>query len=85
MEEIKAPFTDEQVKSLNEFQKKGRFHPFTCCSPSNIKECKRRNNEGDTWEEKEGMLIATKDGWVCPCGKYKQDWAHKFMTENQNR
>ena len=30
MEIIKAPFTEEQVKYLNEYQKSGRFHPFTC-------------------------------------------------------
>ena len=29
-EEINAPFNDEQVKALNEFQNAGRFHPFTC-------------------------------------------------------
>lgn len=29
----------------------------------------------------EGILIATKEGWVCPCGYYKQDWAHTFMAE----
>lgn len=83
MDQIKAPFTDEQVKALNEFQKKGRFHPFTCCSPQEIKECKRANDEGDTYEEKQGILIATNEGWVCPCGKYKQEWAHKLMIESR--
>lgn len=27
---LQAPFTDEQVKNLNAFQKAGYFHPFTC-------------------------------------------------------
>ncbi len=27
-----------------------------------------------------GTLTATTEGWVCPCGKYKQDWAHKIMS-----
>jgi hypothetical protein len=27
---IKAPFTDEQVKSLNDYQSSGVFHDFTC-------------------------------------------------------
>lgn len=27
---IKAPFTDDQVKHLNEYQNNDRFHPFTC-------------------------------------------------------
>ena len=32
-------------------------------------------------EENEGILIAQEDGWICPCGEYRQDWAHAFMTE----
>ena len=27
---IKAPWTDEQVKNLNDYQGAGVFHPFTC-------------------------------------------------------
>lgn len=27
---LKAPWTDEQVKNLNDYQNSGRFHPFTC-------------------------------------------------------
>jgi hypothetical protein len=46
---------------------------------------KRANDEGDTYEEKQGILIATNEGWVCPCGKYKQQWAHKLMIEPQTR
>lgn len=76
----KAPFTQEQVDKLNDYQRNGKMHPFTCCSPSDIKECKRRSGEGSTYEEKEGILIATVEGWVCPCGKYKQDWSHSFMS-----
>lgn len=71
---IKAPFTDEQVKALNEYQTKGRFHPFTCCSPESVTECLRIKGTA------EGLLTATNDGWICPCGKYKQDWAHEFMA-----
>lgn len=78
---INTPFSDDQVDKLNNFQKQGQFHPFTCCSPPEIKECYRANNIGDTWEENEGILKATNDGWVCPCGKYTQKWAHNFMTE----
>jgi hypothetical protein len=28
----------------------------------------------------DGVLIATLNGWVCPCGEYRQDWAHDFMA-----
>jgi hypothetical protein len=65
---IKAPFTDEQVKNLNEFQNSGIFHPFTCP--------RKHADEGDT------NLVATKEGWFCPhpgC-VYTQDWAHDFMA-----
>lgn len=80
--QIKAPFTDEQVKALNEFQHHGRVHPFTCCSPEEISECLRAKPRGTMdYATSEGMLIATNDGWVCPCGKYTQEWAHEFMTQ----
>ena len=77
LEKIEAPFTQEQVQKLNEYQRNGRFHPFTCCSPSDIIKCERAklgNGMG-------GLLIATKEGWVCPCGGYKQNWSHSFMAE----
>ena len=72
METIKAPFTDEQVASLNEYQQLGLMHPFTCCSHDG---CKKDATV------KHGILIASNEGWTCPCGKWKQDWAHKFMTD----
>jgi hypothetical protein len=72
-DKIKVPFTDSQVEKLNQYQEKGFFHPFTCCSAGSEEKCERRNHKG------EGLLIATNEGWVCPCGEYKQDWAHTFM------
>lgn len=73
---IKAPFTKEQTINLNTYQFAGYMHPFTCCSPDNIPECERRAKKSD------GMLLVEEDGyWKCPCGKYKQDWAHSFMAE----
>ena len=72
-----SPFTDEQVEKLNTFQNNSQgCHPFTCCSPDSISGCLRRSVK-----EEEGILIASNDGWVCPCGEYKQDWAWKFMIE----
>lgn len=61
---MEAPFTDKQVKELNELQQDSRFHGYTCNG------CVR--SEENNW----GKLIATKDGWICPCGKYKQTWTH---------
>ncbi len=70
VETLKAPFTDEQVVALNRYQEETFMHPFTCCSHDG---CERHEREDS------GMLIATNEGWVCPCGKWKQDWAHEFM------
>lgn len=67
--------TEEEVLKLNKQQKDGKFHPYTCCSPREIPECYRRNNIGDTYEEREGVLIATSEYWICPCGKYKQNYS----------
>jgi hypothetical protein len=67
-EMIKAPFTAEQVEALNQYQKSGKFHPFTC--PGNLSDCAKHRD-----------LIATTAGWVCACGKYQQYWAHESMME----
>lgn len=70
-----AIFTPEQVKSLNDYQHSGAFHPFTC--------------GGDRTDEKhldgEGLLVATEDGWVCPYCPYQQNWAHQGMLDDSWR
>ena len=66
------------IEKMNIMQRCGRFHPLTC--NSNHADCKRsqsysKRNEGETVpfsHENEGVLIATEEGWVCPCGNYKQ-------------
>lgn len=67
---INAPFTDKQVTALNQFQTFGMMYDFTC---ANNNSCER--SDDNNW----GVLTATNDGWVCPCGKYKQKWAWEFM------
>lgn len=69
-EEIRTPFSPIQVELLNEYQKSDIMHPFTCMGIR----CKKR-----TEQENEGILIATEEGWICPCGQYTQLWAHAFM------
>lgn len=64
----KAPWSEEEIKKLNDYQQSGMGHPYTC--DRSHKECEV--HEGDYL--KDGILIATKEGWVCPCGKYKQNW-----------
>ena len=64
-----APWTPDQVDALNEYQRAGWFHPYTCA--------KRDEHPGN-----EGVLIATPDGWVCPVEScdYTQTWAHNFAV-----
>lgn len=75
MSDIETPFTQEQVDNINKYQLRDDRHPFTCCSPEEIKECQRINGNN------EGILIAEIDGLKCPCGKYTQDWVDDYMTK----
>ena len=62
-----APWTDEQANALNVMQKNERGHPYTC--PGEMATCKGQRN-----------LIATRDGWICRCGSYRQGWAHALHS-----
>ena len=63
-------FDREKVQRLNESQDNPLFHGYTCCSTDNMgNDCKRSDHN-------DGYLIATEEGWICPCGKYTQKWAH---------
>lgn len=87
MAKIYAPFTDEQVRKLQAWQEGNTnymfkredglminlpCHPFTCCSHDGCERLAQPN---------EGALLPTNEGWVCPCGKYTQNWCHDFMVE----
>lgn len=62
-----APWTDDQVASLNAYQQSGKLHPFT-------------GERGPNGEET--VLIATKDGWVeREGGPVVQVWAHLVMCD----
>jgi hypothetical protein len=62
---IKAPWSDEQVTSLNAYQNCNECHPFTGT----------RKPNGD-----ETPLIATPAGWIEEeNGPVVQDWAHSWM------
>ena len=52
------------VEQLNKQQKEGKFHIYTC--DRNHSECQVDLNDG--------VLIATENCWICPCGNYKEDW-----------
>lgn len=61
----RAPWTAEQVEALNEYQRLGYAHEFTCGN----------DHDGDR------VLVATRDGWRCPSCDYTQDWAHEGMAD----
>ncbi len=68
---MKAPWTAEQVAALNAFQHSSRYHPFTCGG----------NRTDEKHLDREGVLIATPQGWICPYCEFKQDWCFDFMTK----
>lgn len=64
---VDAPWTDDQVASLNGYQTCGHMHPFT-------------GTRGPNGEET--VLIATKEGWIeKEGGPVVQRWAHPFMAD----
>jgi hypothetical protein len=69
MTQIFAPWSDEQVATLNRWQKLGYVHEFTCPGDG----CKVR------------VLTARKSGWVCEGCGYQQTWAHDFMLGPASR
>src|SRR5262245_38244134 len=70
-EKIYAPFTPEQVRGLNEWQRSGWVHPFTCVN---------RDDGNHVVTNDLGSLIAAENGWYCDSCPYVQDWAWEFMT-----
>lgn len=76
---IRPPFTPEQVQRLNEGQTNtgdGMIHPYTCRYRS---EKPHGHVGGDL-----GVMIATRDGWVCPYCDYTQEWAASALLERRN-
>ena len=78
---IDAPFTDAQVRALNQFQFSEVMHPVTC--PHQGKALTQVAEGEDRDVHSEVVLVATIDGWQCPVRgcDYTQGWAHKFMAQ----
>jgi hypothetical protein len=66
------PWTKEKIDELNATQKSGKFHPYTCDRKS--EKCEVNISPRDY--TKDGVLIATEEGWICPCGNYRQNLSH---------
>ena len=64
---ITAPWTADQVNSLNGYQRMAWGHPFTCGNGCRV--------EGQP-------LVATVHGWICVYCDYTQNWAHEFMADS---
>jgi hypothetical protein len=66
---INAPFTGEQVQSMNGFQTRSLMHPMTC----RVDDCRSVNGSGP--------MTATTLGWMCRSCDYRQDWTFIFTTD----
>lgn len=69
---MQAPWSNQIVRMLNEYQKIDKFHSYTCADDS----------------QNHPSLKATTEGWICPdknCD-YTQDWCHAItISEMSNR
>jgi hypothetical protein len=66
---IKAPFTPEQVETLNAWQNLDHVHPFTCsCYPHDVLVATEKG-----WVCPKGEA---------GCG-HEQNWAHEFMVDKK--
>jgi hypothetical protein len=66
---------DQTVRQLNERQKDGSVHPYTCGAPDCGKWVDCLNWAGEPHAVFfRSELITTTDGWVCPNCDYTQDW-----------
>lgn len=72
-------WSEQQVKSLNDFQRAGAMHPFTC------DRCRFKLGTWSGNDHVQRCLVATPEGWVCPTCDYTQDWAHPFMLDGSWR
>ena len=69
---VSAPFTEQQVERLKNWQNAAHVHPFTCAN---------RNDGKHRTTHDTGVLVPTIRGWVCLDCDYTQDWAYSLMVE----
>jgi len=63
--QVNAPFSEDQVKSLNEYQTSGCFHEFTC---------------GNT-KCRDALVASETGWKCPTCGFDDQKWAWSWMTD----
>ncbi len=71
MSTVQAPWSEEQVAGLLDWQRCPWVHPFTCGNDCRV--------DGDA-----SVLVPSKDGWDCEvCHDWKQDWCLDFMLNGR--
>ena len=71
----KNTWDQETIEKLNDYQRNGHFHPYTCGSGNRGDEAHRKY--ADEYKDPDwGLLVATENGWKCPVCDYTQDWYH---------
>jgi hypothetical protein len=77
---ISAPFTEAQAAALNQYQRAGRMHPFTCPREH---ELSRVRHTGQMYKAETRLVAMVHQGWECPdpACDYTQNWAHTFMVD----
>lgn len=92
MRKITAPFSEDQVDALNQFQL-----GISWCAPGHPVTCPHRAGSEDNLDDEDapagarvthgaqggqlGVLVATARGWACAHCDHTQDWAHAFMAQ----
>lgn len=73
-DKLVAPWTEEQVATLNRYQASGIGHQYTCGWDT----CGGKEETGLRMP-----LVATDRGWCCSWREcsYTQDWAHGFDAD----
>lgn len=76
-----APWTDEQIESINNYQQSGCWFELTC---GTLEKHPKENSPFDTecTFPIPGVLIATRDYLYCPLCDYKQYWVFENLTDN---
>ncbi len=73
IQQIKAPWTTDQVAALNWYQHAGAARPFLCAG--NRHDAAHRDHAADARHRDAGILEATPAGLICRACSYRQDWA----------